>query len=434
MTQLHISEKTNNIEAGENDESSKLATRDIEALLHVVKSSLGSGVLAMPVAFKNAGLLQGFLGTIFVGLLCTHGTHLLVKASQKMCYTLKKKSLGYAETVEAVFMSSPHESVKSYASLSRKVVDTFLFLTYFGSNAVYVVIVASTLQEVIKNQFNIEWNIRWFMIICIFPLLIIGIIRSMKYLVPFSVLANIFLLVGLVMIFYYVLQDIPPLSSRPLFVTYKKFPLFFSTVISGLEGIGTILPIENSMRNPHHFLGCHGVLNSAMVIVVTLFTSVGFFGYLKYGDSVSGSITLNLPQFLTAELIKILVGLAILFTYGLQMTAVMEVAWSSVENKIKKKNQDLCYYILRGFLVVATVLCAIAVPQLAPAISLIGAVGFSTLGLLIPALLDVIIISEEGIDLFDYIIWKNILIMLLSVFTLFSGSYVSVLDIVQQYR
>lgn len=36
-----------------------------------------------------------------------------------MCYTPKKKSLGYAETVEAVFMSSPHKSVKSYASLSR---------------------------------------------------------------------------------------------------------------------------------------------------------------------------------------------------------------------------------------------------------------------------------------------------------------------------
>lgn len=51
------------------------------------------------------------------------------------------------------------------------------------------------------------------------------------------------------------------------------------------------------MKTPRDFGGWTGVLNTGMVIVAALYTSVGFFGYLKYGEAVKvGSITLNLPS------------------------------------------------------------------------------------------------------------------------------------------
>lgn len=50
------------------------------------------------------------------------------------------------------------------------------------------------------------------------------------------------------------------------------------------------------MKNPEAFGGMTGVLNTGMIIVTCLYTSIGFFGYLRYGDQVKlGSITLNLP-------------------------------------------------------------------------------------------------------------------------------------------
>lgn len=57
-----------------------------------------------------------------------------------------------------------------------------------------------------------------------------------------------------------------------------------------------ILPLENNMKTPDDFGGCTGVLNTGMVIVASLYTAIGFFGYLKYGENVHGSITLNLPN------------------------------------------------------------------------------------------------------------------------------------------
>lgn len=61
-----------------------------------------------------------------------------------------------------------------------------------------------------------------------------------------------------------------------------------------MEGIGVVLPVENTMAKPQHFLGCPGVLNLTMSVVVLLYMIMGFLGYVKYGDQAMGSITLNL--------------------------------------------------------------------------------------------------------------------------------------------
>lgn len=33
-----------------------------------------------------------------------------------------------------------------------------------------------------------------------------------------------------------------------------------------------------------------------MIVIVSLYVGMGLFGYMKYGSSVMGSITLNLPN------------------------------------------------------------------------------------------------------------------------------------------
>lgn len=71
---------------------------------------------------------------------------------------------------------------------------------------------------------------------------------------------------------------------------------FDSTVIFAMEGIGVVMPVENGMKKPQHFLGCPGVLNTAMVTVVVLYALIGFLGYVAYGEDVAASVTLNLDD------------------------------------------------------------------------------------------------------------------------------------------
>ena len=71
--------------------------RNSETLFHLLKGSLGTGILAMPNAFKNAGYVTGTIGTTVIGFICTYCIHQLVKAEyelcrrKKVCKTLKLK-------------------------------------------------------------------------------------------------------------------------------------------------------------------------------------------------------------------------------------------------------------------------------------------------------------------------------------------------------
>jgi proton-coupled amino acid transporter len=45
-----------------------------------LKGSIGTGILAMPNAFKNAGFVVGTIGTLLIGIICTHSMQTLVSS------------------------------------------------------------------------------------------------------------------------------------------------------------------------------------------------------------------------------------------------------------------------------------------------------------------------------------------------------------------
>lgn len=124
------------------------------------------------------------------------------------------------------------------------------------------------------------------------------------------------------------------------------------------------MPVENSMKSPQHFLGCKpGILNIAMITIITLYTLMGFLGYVRFGDLTEGSITLNLDSNKTPALIaQILIGLAILFTFGLQFFIPSSILERKLRNKIPKDKKNLYEGLIRAGTTV--VLVAIAIGEL----------------------------------------------------------------------
>lgn len=50
------------------------------------------------------------------------------------------------------------------------------------------------------------------------------------------------------------------------------------------------------MSKPKLFSRPAGVLNVGMVVVTTLLTCCGFFGYWRFGEETKGNLALNLPE------------------------------------------------------------------------------------------------------------------------------------------
>ncbi|KAJ6633897.1 Proton-coupled amino acid transporter-like protein pathetic, partial [Pseudolycoriella hygida] len=82
-------------------------TTDSETLIHLIKGSLGSGILSMPLAFSNGGLWFGLGSTFVVGAICTYCVHILVKCAHLLCRRAQIPSLDYAGVAETAFSLGP---------------------------------------------------------------------------------------------------------------------------------------------------------------------------------------------------------------------------------------------------------------------------------------------------------------------------------------
>lgn len=69
--------------------------------MHMIKANVGTGVLAIPLAFKMAGMLVGSLGLWFTGFLCVHCIHLLLKSYNHVVKSDSQDSakVGYEDVV-----------------------------------------------------------------------------------------------------------------------------------------------------------------------------------------------------------------------------------------------------------------------------------------------------------------------------------------------
>ncbi|XP_031339112.1 proton-coupled amino acid transporter-like protein pathetic [Photinus pyralis] len=403
------------------------------ALIHLLKSSLGTGILAMPNAFRNAGLIFGLVGTFVVGLLCTYCVHILVKASHAICQKAKIPVLGFSETCGAAFEYGP-KPLRKFSTAAKYTVDISLLITYFMSNCVYVVFIAEALHGVFNQWFpDNGLSIRMYMVMIMGFLIISAQIRELKHLVPFSFLANVSLVGALGVTLYYMFLEVNPVSSRPAFASFSTLPMFFSTVIFAMEGIGVVMPVENNMKNPQHFLGCPGVLNAAMTSVVLLYAFIGFFGYLRFGEDTRPNITLNLPmEEIPAQIGNVLIPISVFLTYNLQMFVPLDIIWrKGLSDRLHGTwRRHLGQIIMRCLYVAGTIAVSVAVPNLEPIIGLVGSVCFSTLGILVPAIVDTVLNWEGDLGFMKWKLIRNIILAIFAIFALVSGTSQSIGQII----
>ena len=134
-----------------------------------------------------------------------------------------------------------------------------------------------------------------------------------------------------------------------------------------------------------------------------------------------------------AQAVKIVIGLAVFFTFGLQFYVCIDIAWSAIKERFTKSPR-LADYIMRTVMVIICVGLAIAVPTITPFVALIGAFFFSIVGLMCPVFIEVVTFWDQGFGKFNWRVWKNVVIVLAGLMALIFGSKLAIQDIVNEYR
>ncbi|CAH2092160.1 unnamed protein product [Euphydryas editha] len=409
----------------------KKPSSDIRATANVIKASLGSGLLAGPLAFSNSGWGLGLVGTLLIGFICGHCIHILVKTSHGCCKLERKPLLSYAETCKAAFQNGP-KPVRPYANVASVFAEFSLLFTYVGVCCIYTVLISDSIKQLIDKYVpSINLSIEMYCLITLIPLCLLSQIKYLKWLALFSILANLFLFLTYLICLYYIFGNEISLSDKRVVGDPARIPAFISTVIFAMEGIGVVMPVENAMKKPQHFLGCPSVLVVAMAVIVFFYSTLGVFGYLRYGDVLRGSITLNLPiEDWPAICAKVFIALSIFFTYPLQYFVVFDIIKKYTDNCIKDKYRTLIDIVSRSLGVCFCVGIGVALPLLEQIINIVGACFYSILGLIIPGVVETVF-RWENLGKYNWILWKNILIVLFGLGSLISGCTVTILDIIK---
>ncbi|KAG7267645.1 hypothetical protein CRUP_030391 [Coryphaenoides rupestris] len=248
-----------------------------QALIHLLKGNLGTGLLGLPLAVHNAGIICS-VGSLFV-------------------LWLKRSSMSYSDTMALAMEHSSYQCFRRATGVGRwwriPGREHHTGGRHLARGPVQRDGLAGGGCGGGGGWPGAGSDLRLYMLFFLPFLIALVFLKELRSMAVLCFLANICLAVSVVIIFVYVLSDFRDAWRIPLTAPVGKFPFFFGTAIFAFEGIGVVLPLENQMRDPKRF---PLALNIGMGIVTFLYVTLGTLGYLHFGESIKGSITLNLPH------------------------------------------------------------------------------------------------------------------------------------------
>lgn len=96
--------------------------------------------------------------------------------------------------------------------------------------------------QIVNFNSGKDLGINMFIYSLIPALMLLGQVRDLKYMVPFSVLANTFMITGFSITLYYIFSNsnLHSFNNNRLLAPVENLPRFFATVIFAIEGIGVV--------------------------------------------------------------------------------------------------------------------------------------------------------------------------------------------------
>ncbi|KAK3377777.1 transmembrane amino acid transporter protein-domain-containing protein [Podospora didyma] len=313
----------------------------MSAALLLLKSFVGTGVLFLPRAYLNGGMLFSNVVLLGVAALSYYCFVLLV--------TTRLKVEGSFGDIGGIL----------YGKWMRGLILTSIVISQIGFVAAYIVFTAENLQAFILAVTDCKTliSITSLIILQMVIFLPFSLLRDIEKLGFTALIADAFIVIGLAYLFHY---DIITLSSEGLadiiMFNKKDWTLFIGTAIFTFEGIGLIIPIQESMKQPQKF---PKVMFVVMIIITTLFIVMGAVSYAAYGSKTETVVLLNLPQDnKLVNGVQFLYSLAILLSTPLQIFPAIRITENALFTKSGKYNPYIKWQ-KNGFRFFVVALCAL---------------------------------------------------------------------------
>ncbi|EEH19184.1 hypothetical protein PABG_01503 [Paracoccidioides brasiliensis Pb03] len=317
-------------------------TTSTGAILLLLKSFVGTGVLFLPRAFMNGGMLFSSIVLVSVSLLSYYCFILLVSTRMKIH--------GSFGDIGGVL----------YGKHMRRIILGSIVLSQLGFVSAYIVFVSTNLQAFVYavSKCKTFLDIKFIILMQLVVFLPFSFIRDISKLGFTALIADVFILLGIIYLYIYGFETIIDNGGVSDIKPFNRasWTLFIGTAIFTYEGIGLIIPIQESMKKPQKF---PGVLALVMILITTVFLSMGILGYAAFGSKTETVVLLNLPQDnKIVNGIQFLYSIAILLSTPLQLFPAIRILENELFTRSGKYNPGIKWK-KNGFRSFLVVLCAL---------------------------------------------------------------------------
>ncbi|XP_049852064.1 uncharacterized protein LOC126329077 [Schistocerca gregaria] len=387
-----------------------------KTLVNILKSYLGISVLFLPSVFRDSGVILVSIMYIVAYLLSTRMMLLLVDIKNKIVSDRAAEDLepecgnkvtGFDDIANLSTGDWPIKAKRystityydiGYAAMGTfggAVVDICLICSHVGFALTSHIFSAGILNSFVPSVKEIYW-----MCLLVIPLIILCNIRHLKFF-AFVSLASLAMFIGG---YVCILSALPEKHAPSEQINYydASFINFFSTlstVFYSFEGVGMVLPIEQSMKKKPSFMWLYYV---GLLLVTVVYVLFGSLGYISYGNSVADNIIQNYvsrkKNSMLPGVIEVGFMLGSLGTYGLLMYPVSERI-DRVFDKYKciRKFRKPREFIVRMSLVLLTLVLGTLLKGFRVVVNFVGGFLATMLMYILPASFYIILVIYPNI-------------------------------------
>ncbi|OCH95337.1 hypothetical protein OBBRIDRAFT_745472 [Obba rivulosa] len=312
-----------------------------QAVLMLLKSFVGTGILFLGKAFFNGGILFSSAVLTFIALISLYSFLLLVKT--KFVVSGSFGDIGGA----------------LYGPWMRYAILTSIVVSQLGFVSAYIIFVSENLQAFTLAITNCATalGIQYFIALQLIIFLPLALVRNLARLSTTALVADVFILAGLIYIFgsEAAIMGRRGISHVELFNS-KDWPLLIGTAVFSFEGIGLVIPITDAMREPRKF---PAVLSGVMLLLMVMFCGAGVMSYLTFGADVKTVVIVNLDMTSKfTQVVQFLYSLAILLSVPLQLFPAVRIMEQGIFQHSGKGNMRV-KWLKNAFRSAIVVFCAV---------------------------------------------------------------------------
>ncbi|CAH2089730.1 unnamed protein product [Euphydryas editha] len=384
------------------------------AYFNLIRIFFGAGILGLPLAVSQGGIILGPVMSMGLGLLIIHMHLTLLWCLNEISRQLKIPNISYRYGFRLALLHGP-SIMHGIGYRGPSIIATFMILSQLGICTVFVIFTTDSLRDIMDWQTS-----RPAIVALLVPYLLLEyFMKTLKIVSYISMLGNFMNLVGLILVMYHVF--LAP-HGVLIYATTDAVALYFviGTCLFNLSAVGVVLSIDKALKDPRVLTKSSGVICVCMLTTTIILTVFGVLGYWSFG-TMEENVLRSLPFDDNSAILAIgLYLISIAFVYPIQCYPAIQIIIEVIKNRDahfppSEKTLKTVEFVARPVFVFTSFFVCYLVPIQGAFVAFVGNLCTTMLALVFPALMELCILYPNHYGKYNFYLIKDLIIVIFGV-------------------